>query len=36
MQETIRDYKLRMDKIKDYEIVIEELEQKLVRFKEEK
>lgn len=36
MQETIREYELRMDKIRDYEANIEELEHKIIRLKEEK
>lgn len=36
LQETIREYELRMDKVRDYEGIIDELEHKIIRFKEEK
>lgn len=36
MQETIREYEMRMDKMREYEATIDDLEHKLIRLKQEK
>lgn len=33
MQETIREYEMRMDKMREYEATIDDLEHKLIRLK---
>lgn len=36
LQETVREYEVRLDKVREYEATIDDLEHKLIRLKEEK
>ncbi len=36
LQETVREYELRMDRLRDYEAMVEDLQGRLVRLREEK
>ena len=36
LQETIREYEVRLDQVREYEMVISDLEHKIIRLKEEK